>query len=464
MNPMLGVLAHVHYALGILLVVTVALLTWHHVGMEHVKEFNVVNSYTLTGDDSENKGASVARLERDGQTGLFHCELVQQYKWPYCRLRLLLGTDTEGIDLSGYDRMTLDLSYDGPGPHGMRVALVDYEPGISDPANWWSNKVNEIEAFTVPEHGQVEVPMNLFYPASWWKQRVKRPLLQTGTRLDNVISIDLMTDANNTLGTHLVTVRSVRFYGKWISTTNLLMGLVALWILAAIGWPAMAALALRRQLNTSKAELILLSEVNKALQLETQELVGQAYTDPLTGVLNRQGLRAALMGSSGILTDPMCVIFIDIDHFKRINDTHGHAVGDDVLRQFARVIASDIRTTDKLVRWGGEEFLLVCSNTNVAQAAALAEKLRHALHHQGWPVHLRVTASFGVAEHVTDEEFSDVIERADAALYSAKLEGRDRVHADGLPKPPGQAAGASLDISTSASTDASDDVAPAMHA
>jgi diguanylate cyclase (GGDEF)-like protein len=437
---MLGVLAHVHYALGLLLIVTIALITWHRYGMERMVEFNVMNSYTLMGSDSENEGASVATLERRGNTGLFRCELVQKYKWPYCRLRLLLGTDTEGIDLSGYDRMTLDMAYEGPGPHGMRVALVDYEPGISDPANWWTNKVNEIEAFTVPEHGKVDVPMNLFYPASWWKQRVKRPLLQTGTRLDNVISIDLMTDPNNMLGKHLVTVRSVRFYGKWISTTHLLTGLVALWILAAVGWPVTAALVLRRQLNSSKAELALLSEVNKALQLEAQELVGQAYTDPLTGVLNRQGLRAALISTSSILTDPMCVIFMDIDHFKRINDTHGHAVGDDVLRQFARVIGSDIRTSDKLVRWGGEEFLLVCSNTSVAQAAALAEKLRQSLHQQAWPADLRVTASFGVAEHAADEEFSDVIERADAELYSAKLAGRDRVHADGLPKPLGAAA------------------------
>jgi diguanylate cyclase (GGDEF)-like protein len=435
MSPMLGVLAHVHYALGLLLLVTVALISWQRFGMERVVEFNIVNSYTLLGADSENDGASVATLERKGKTGLFGCELVQKYKWPYCRLRLLLGTDTQGIDLSAYDRMTLDIAYEGPGPHGMRVALVDYEPGISDPANWWTNKVNEIEAFTVPEHGLVEVPMNLFYPASWWKQRVKRPLLQTGVRLDNVISIDLMTDPNNTLGSHLVTVRSVRFHGKWISTTNLLVGLVALWILAAIGWPVMAAYALRRQLNSSKAELALLSEVNKALQLEAKELVGQAYTDPLTGVLNRQGLRAALISTSSILTDPMCVIFMDIDHFKRINDTHGHAIGDDVLRQFARVIGSDIRASDKLVRWGGEEFLLVCSNTSVSQAATLAEKLRQSLHQQTWPVNLRVTASFGVAEHLADEEFSDVIERADAELYGAKQGGRDRVHADGLPKP-----------------------------
>jgi diguanylate cyclase (GGDEF)-like protein len=237
-------------------------------------------------------------------------------------------------------------------------------------------------------------------------------------------------------GEHLITVRNVRFHGKWISTTTLLGLLVGMWMLAAIGWPVMAAMALRRQLHNSKKELALLGEVNKALQLEARELVGQAHTDPLTGVLNRQGLRAALISTSSLLADPMCVIFIDIDHFKRINDAHGHDVGDDVLRQFAHVISVNIRASDKLVRWGGEEFLLVCGHTNVTQAAALGDKLRLALHQQIWPKRLAVTASFGVAGHRTDEEFGDVIKRADEQLYSAKTSGRDRVHADGLPKPP----------------------------
>jgi diguanylate cyclase (GGDEF)-like protein len=198
----------------------------------------------------------------------------------------------------------------------------------------------------------------------------------------------------------------------------------------------MVALALRRQLNTSKEELALLGEVNNALQLEAKELVGQAYTDPLTGVLNRQGLRAALIGTSTLLSDPMCVVFMDIDHFKRINDSYGHATGDDVLRRFAKIISDNVRASDKLVRWGGEEFLLVCTNTNVAQASTLAEKLRQALHDQAWPVNMPVTASFGIAEHRTDEEFGEVIKRADSELYGAKSAGRDRVHADGLPKPP----------------------------
>jgi diguanylate cyclase (GGDEF)-like protein len=138
----------------------------------------------------------------------------------------------------------------------------------------------------------------------------------------------------------------------------------------------------------------------------------------------------------------MAVIFIDIDHFKSINDTHGHDVGDDVLRKFASVIASGIRSSDRLVRWGGEEFLIVCPGTNVHQGRTLAENLRRTLHQQAWPAGLRVTASFGVAQHHERDAVGVVIKHADEALYRAKRGGRDRVcaHIPGDTVAPAEAA------------------------
>lgn len=171
----------------------------------------------------------------------------------------------------------------------------------------------------------------------------------------------------------------------------------------------------------------MLAEVNTALELEAKELAGQAYTDPLTGVLNRQGLRAELMSNSTLLAPPMSVIFTDIDRFKTINDRHGHDTGDDVLRRFAGLIASNIRSSDRLVRWGGEEFLIVCPLTDVRQAAHLGNQLRAALHMQSWPAGLQVTASFGIAQHRDGSEINTVIKEADEQLYRAKQQGRDQV-------------------------------------
>ncbi len=155
--------------------------------------------------------------------------------------------------------------------------------------------------------------------------------------------------------------------------------------------------------------------------------MGQAHTDPLTGVLNRQGLRAALMSTSSLLADPMSVVFVDLDHFKRINDQYGHEEGDNVLRTFVSAVRQVLRASDKLVRWGGEEFLIICPATTAAQASIMAEKLRSALADYQWPCNEHITASFGIAARVQNEDIGTTIKRADTALYRAKANGRNRV-------------------------------------
>jgi diguanylate cyclase (GGDEF)-like protein len=102
-------------------------------------------------------------------------------------------------------------------------------------------------------------------------------------------------------------------------------------------------------------------------------------------------------------------------------------VGDAVLRDFAASIQAEIRSNDRLVRWGGEEFLIVCPATGAEQARQVAEKLRAVLHAGAWPAGLRVTASFGIAARAPDEDIGTVIKRADGALYAAKAAGRDCV-------------------------------------
>jgi len=154
------------------------------------------------------------------------------------------------------------------------------------------------------------------------------------------------------------------------------------------------------------------------------------HTDPLTGALNRQGLREVLMKRlhvAGRVDEEMAVVFMDIDHFKQVNDRHGHDAGDEVLRRFAGVIRNVVRSSDKLVRWGGEEFLLLCSDTTREHAATMAEKLRGALPAQPWPHGLRVTSSFGVTSLKPEEDIGAAIKRADGALYVAKANGRNRV-------------------------------------
>jgi two-component system, cell cycle response regulator len=161
-----------------------------------------------------------------------------------------------------------------------------------------------------------------------------------------------------------------------------------------------------------------------------------AVTDQLTGLHNRRYMesqldalvRRAVVGGS----DPVALLVIDIDHFKKINDGFGHAVGDEVLREFAVRLASNVRAIDLPVRFGGEEFVVVMPETELADAHRIAERIR--LHVAGSPFRvlggeelLTVTISIGVAASLAEDTQAKLIKRADEAMYEAKEAGRNRV-------------------------------------
>ncbi|WP_226929578.1 sensor domain-containing diguanylate cyclase [Janthinobacterium aquaticum] len=159
-----------------------------------------------------------------------------------------------------------------------------------------------------------------------------------------------------------------------------------------------------------------------------------ASTDALTGLLNRQSLellfqRARLQ--SRRTSQPLSAILFDIDFFKRVNDTHGHLCGDKVIRSVADVARATVRASDAITRWGGEEYLVLLNDCNLAQASALAEELRLAIesHHFGLPApEVPVTISLGVAQYHQDETESAFFSRVDSALYQAKHLGRNCVY------------------------------------
>jgi diguanylate cyclase (GGDEF)-like protein len=159
----------------------------------------------------------------------------------------------------------------------------------------------------------------------------------------------------------------------------------------------------------------------------------QAMTDDLTGLVNRRRFLEALDGeivrAEGLGT-PVSIVLVDLDHFKLVNDRFGHQAGDEVLRQFAVRALAHLRDVDVAGRIGGEEFAVVVPETSAAGAAAVAERLRRSLSKLPLPAgadSALVTASFGVAERMPGEGGSELLRRADAALYQAKREGRNRV-------------------------------------
>ena len=167
-----------------------------------------------------------------------------------------------------------------------------------------------------------------------------------------------------------------------------------------------------------------------ALRARIEELERESLTDPLTGAWNRRYIDRVLrteVARSLRQRQPLSVMICDIDHFKRVNDTHGHAAGDDVLQDFVRTLGSGVRASDVLSRWGGEEFLVCAPATSRAGATVLAERLRAGVESHGFSIGNPVTASFGVAELQLGEDAASLLARADRALYQAKEGGRNRV-------------------------------------
>jgi diguanylate cyclase (GGDEF)-like protein/hemerythrin-like metal-binding protein/PAS domain S-box-containing protein len=159
----------------------------------------------------------------------------------------------------------------------------------------------------------------------------------------------------------------------------------------------------------------------------------QASIDPLTRALNRARLeeRASqeLMRSDRH-GHKLSLVLVDLDHFKRVNDTFGHAAGDQVLKGFGEIARGCLRLTDLLGRWGGEEFALLLPDTGPGSAGVVAERLRASLEQFAFPGGIRVTASMGVVGCRPGEDFAALMGRADAAMYRAKQTGRNRVVVD----------------------------------
>jgi two-component system cell cycle response regulator len=168
---------------------------------------------------------------------------------------------------------------------------------------------------------------------------------------------------------------------------------------------------------------------------DNRRLMALATTDPLTRVLNRRALADRLaieMDRARRYASELAILLIDLDFFKRINDTAGHLVGDEVLRQLAARIQSGVRTVDIVARYGGEEFVVILPETSAAGAMTFADRLRMAIETHEFPVgegNLRLTVSIGVSTFPAANVASadDLFARADAAMYRAKQDGRNQV-------------------------------------
>ncbi|MFK8049837.1 MAG: GGDEF domain-containing protein [Halioglobus sp.] len=214
--------------------------------------------------------------------------------------------------------------------------------------------------------------------------------------------------------THAMLLCAASLLAIWVmlvgNVTPLVLFTVSLTILTNILFAYAFALTAKRQ--------------NSALEL-------LATKDPLTGAGNRRAQNEKLDAVNAMFRrSHTCasVLILDVDHFKKINDTHGHIVGDEILVELADLIRANIRPTDNLYRYGGEEFIVIAEHTDLASAQKLAEKLRVAVENNSFTSDIKLTVSFGVAELQPGEGRQGWLGRADSALFNAKGAGRNRVN------------------------------------
>ena len=181
-----------------------------------------------------------------------------------------------------------------------------------------------------------------------------------------------------------------------------------------------------------------MQETTTQIEMLQEELVQarqEATIDALTGLHNRRGLDISLQASLEETTrikKPLCVLMIDIDHFKAINDSHGHLIGDKVLISVGKLLSNQVRGDDYVARYGGEEFIVILQETPITAAFTLAEKIRSSIER----LKLKqvktgksldpITVSLGVASFRYGEAMEDFLNRCDEALYRAKKLGRNR--------------------------------------
>jgi diguanylate cyclase (GGDEF)-like protein len=258
-----------------------------------------------------------------------------------------------------------------------------------------------------------------------------------GLMLMNLVVI-VTTSALNLSGRHLVPLCLFMAAGAVAAIASVDQGMD----LPSATWLERAATGLSFAIILGKAALV--NVVGRNLRQDAHRLTAQlgtaleqvqqlAQVDGLTGLLNRRTVLAlaederARAERSG---QPFSVVLIDIDHFKRVNDAHGHAAGDEVLQRFAKLLTDAVRAVDKVARYGGEEFLVLMPPPCEASGAVTAmERLRSFMAATEWPAcdGMKITASIGIASVASAEPIHQAIRRADAALYEAKRQGRDRV-------------------------------------
>jgi diguanylate cyclase (GGDEF)-like protein len=350
------------------------------------------------------------------------CEYRDGVLYTFCSLSLIFSNrPLQPVDLSGYSHLEIDLDYKGTANY-LRIFVrnkYDHETKVSQLEGGKFNAVlRKPQFFDMSTH----IYFDEFRVADWWIAEFNVPPSEITPDVSKAISIGIDLPHPAPLGKHEYKLYSLNAVGVYIQKESLYFGIILFWTILLLGEIAFKFIHLRN--NSAKYSKMLSNMTEQSAQYKEK-----AETDKLTRVLNREGLSQIVssLEDKGLLQQYSLMV-LDLDHFKIINDEHGHMVGDSVLQDVAKVITSCMRSYDILARWGGEEFVVLFHCMNDQTMVTFSEKVRNAIQsatycngQQGF-----VTASLGVSKLGNPPDFDLAFQKADKAVYKAKELGRNR--------------------------------------
>ncbi len=381
-------------------------------------------------DDSRAGGNSNAQRV-NLQNFQWHCNLKDKYAYPHCGFEIFFDPNRKhGLDLSHFTKVRLWLDYQGPNKT-LRIYLRNFDPRYSSVDIEASTKFNQIEFSTdLLKDQPLEFSLNDFFVADWWLLEFNIPPKLRHPQFDNIIIFEVQTGSKDPLGEHDFQLKKVELVGQMLTTEKWYLLIMSSWLVIFVIFLGYRIASLNSQVRSQKKRESELLEINSLLDVRSKQLEEKSKTDSLTGAFNRQGIEDAIrigLWEWRSQKKPLSLILIDVDHFKKINDEYGHAIGDHVLSALSNIVKQHIRSNDLFARWGGEEFVLLCRDTKIEQASLIAEKIRELIASFAFKDNMQVTASFGVATLHADETLEQLFNNADKALYEAKHQGRNKV-------------------------------------
>jgi diguanylate cyclase (GGDEF)-like protein len=418
-----------HLAL-LFLLLTILLIVWQKVGMSHTIIIDRQSGYDawLENDHSVG-GSSIGNLT---QVNLYHlkCQIANTTEYPFCHLIIPLAKMLKsGLDLSVFKEVHLTLRHDGGLRNKIDIHLNHFYLTVPGEVRKTDYKVHQYSLSTETQLNTYRLPLNDFVVPSWWAYFQDLPASEYRPTLSNVKHLVVSTTSGQGIREENIYVSRIVFHGKWISAEMLHQTLLWVWISTLLIYLVVRAVRLSNEVTTQVNEKKQLEKLNYMLDIRSKEFETMAKHDQLTGIYNRAGMHDIIkynLKQYQRSRVPFSIVLLDIDNFKDVNDTYGHAVGDTALSNLAKLISQRCRNNDSLARWGGEEFLLVCANSKVKDAAILSEDLRKLISSTELIEQQTITCSMGIAQF-SGSDIDELFERADEALYKAKTRGRNRV-------------------------------------